>query len=110
MKTLKKLDVDKVAKAIEADAGQALPGLRESLAEAKAGKFAQVHAPEQIAKRRGRPVGSTQAVTKEAVKLRLDADVLAALRASGDGWQTRINDTLRASLALGGKIKAHPAG
>ncbi len=110
MKTLKKLDMDKVAKAIEADAGQALPGLRESLAEAKAGKFAQVHTPEQIAKRRGRPVGSTQAVTKEAVKLRLDADVLAALRASGDGWQTRINDTLRASLALGGKIKPHPAG
>ena len=110
MKTLKKLDMDKVAKAIEADAGQALPGLRESLAEAKAGKFAQVHTPEQIAKRRGRPVGSTQAVTKEAVKLRLGADVLAALRASGDGWQTRINDTLRASLALGGKIKPHPAG
>ncbi|ODS76560.1 MAG: hypothetical protein ABS43_01450 [Bordetella sp. SCN 67-23] len=87
-----------------------MPGLRESLAEAKAGKFAQVHTPVQIAKRRGRPVGSTQAVTKEAVKLRLDADVLAALRASGDGWQTRINDTLRASLALGGKVKPHPAG
>ena len=43
-------------------------------------------------------------VTKEAVKLRLDADVLAALRASGDGWQTRINDTLRASLHLAGRV------
>jgi len=106
MKTLKTMDLDKVAQAIEADVGQALPGLRESLAEAKAGVFAQVHTPDNIAKRRGRPVGSTQAVTKEAVKLRLDADVLAALRASGDGWQTRINDTLRASLALSGKIKA----
>lgn len=110
MKTLKKLDIDKVAAAIEADAGRSLPDLRESLAEAKAGKFAQVHTPKQILKRRGRPVGSTQAVTKEAVKLRLDADVLAALRASGDGWQTRINDTLRASLALGGKVTAHPVG
>ncbi|TFL15130.1 hypothetical protein CSC67_05845 [Pusillimonas caeni] len=81
---------------MEADAGEALPGLRESLAEAKAGNFVQVHTPQQIAaRRRGRPVGSTQAVTKEAVKIRLDADVLAALRASGDGWQTRINDTLR---------------
>ena len=40
------------------------------------------------AKLRGRPKAI---VTKEAVKLRLDADVLAALRASGDGWQTRIN-------------------
>ena len=52
-------------------------------------------------KPRGRPKAE---ITKEAVKLRLDADVLAALRASGDGWQTRINDALRASLALGGQI------
>lgn len=46
------IDVEKVAAAIEADAGQVLPGLPESLAEAKAGKFAQKHAPEQIARRR----------------------------------------------------------
>ena len=52
-------------------------------------------------KPRGRPKAS---VTKEPVKLRLDADVLAALRASGEGWQTRINDTLRASLKLGGRV------
>lgn len=108
MKTLndlKKLNVDKVAAAIEADAGRTLPGLRESLEQAKAGQFARVHTPEQIqARRRGRPAGSKQAVTKEAIKIRLDADVLAALRASGDGWQTRINDTLRASLALSGKL------
>ena len=105
MKTLKKMDVKKVARAIEDDAGQALPGLRESLAQAKAGKFSRVHTPEQIvARRRGRPIGSKQEITKEAVKIRLDADVMAALRASGDGWQTRINDTLRASLALSGKI------
>ncbi|MET3605898.1 uncharacterized protein (DUF4415 family) [Sphaerotilus sulfidivorans] len=51
-----------------------------------------------------RPAGTTQAVTKEPVKLRLDADVLAALRASGDGWQTRINDMLRAALHLAGRI------
>lgn len=103
--SLKKLNVDKVAHAIEADAGQALPGLREALAEAKAGRFAAVHTPEQIAaRRRGRPAGSVQAVTKEPVKLRLDADVLVALRATGDGWQTRINDTLRASLQLAGLL------
>ena len=42
-------------------------------------------------KLRGRP---KQATTKEPIKIRLDADVLCALRASGDGWQTRINDTL----------------
>jgi uncharacterized protein (DUF4415 family) len=44
------------------------------------------------------------ATTKEPVKLRLDADVLAALRASGEGWQTRINDTLRAALSLAGRV------
>ena len=105
MKTLKKMNVDKVARAIEEDAGQTLPGLRESLAQAKEGHFARVHRPEEIvARRRGRPKGSKQDVTKEAVKIRLDADVMAALRASGEGWQTRINDALRASLALSGKI------
>ena len=50
---------------------------------------------------RGRPKASA---TKEPVKIRLDADVLAALRASGEGWQTRINDTLRAALRLAGRI------
>lgn len=105
MKKLKDLNVEKIARAIEADAGEPLEGLRESLAEAKAGLFAAVHTPEQItARRRGRPVGSVQATTKEPVKLRLDADVLAALRASGDGWQTRVNDTLRASLHLAGRV------
>jgi uncharacterized protein (DUF4415 family) len=54
-----------------------------------------------VLKPRGRP---RSASTKEPVKIRLDADVLAALRASGDGWQTRINDALRASLQLAGKL------
>jgi len=53
---------------------------------------------------RGRPKSATP---KEPVKLRLDADVLAALRASGEGWQTRINDALRASLKLAGQLKAN---
>ncbi len=53
------------------------------------------------AKLRGRPKAI---VTKEPVKIRLDADVLLALRASGDGWQTRINDSIRASLQLAGML------
>ncbi|NDG39456.1 MAG: hypothetical protein EBY28_08720 [Betaproteobacteria bacterium] len=106
MKTFKNQDLEKLAAAIEADAGQALPGLRESLAEAKAGRTGRVHTPEQVlARRRGRPVGSLAAVTKQPVKLRLDPDVLAALRATGDGWQTRINDMLRASLSLVGLLR-----
>ena len=100
MKALKELNVKKVAAAIEADAGQALPGLREALAEAKAGRAGRVHTPEQVvARRRGRPAGSVAAVSKEPVKLRLDPDVLAALRATGDGWQTRMDAALKEWLA-----------
>ena len=41
---------------------------------------------------RGRP---PLRLGKEAVKLRIDVDVLARFRASGPGWQTRMNDVLR---------------
>ncbi len=37
---------------------------------------------------------------KRAVKLRLDGDVLDGFRAKGAGWQTAINDALRAALGL----------
>lgn len=49
----------------------------------------------------GRPKA---AVTKQPVKLRLDPDIVAALREAGNGWQTRINDMLRASLRLAGRL------
>ena len=42
--------------------------------------------------KRGRPAGSG---TKEQVAIRLDRDVLTAFRASGTGWQTRMNAALR---------------
>lgn len=45
--------------------------------------------------RRGRPKADT---TKEHITLRIDADIVAAFRASGSGWQTRINDILRANM------------
>jgi uncharacterized protein (DUF4415 family) len=67
---------------------------------AKFFKSAELYEGKQL-KSRGRPKA---AMTKEPVKLRLDADVLAALRASGDGWQTRINEALRASLRLTGQL------
>jgi uncharacterized protein (DUF4415 family) len=45
----------------------------------------------------GRPKATRR---KEAVSLRLDADVLAHFRNGGRGWQTRINDTLRKAARL----------
>lgn len=42
-------------------------------------------------RQRGRPVGSD----KESTTIRFDRDVLAAFRAAGPGWQTRMNAALR---------------
>ena len=47
---------------------------------------------DDLIRRRGRPPLEHP---KEAVKLRLDADVLNHFRSAGPGWQTRINDALR---------------
>jgi uncharacterized protein (DUF4415 family) len=47
---------------------------------------------QQFRRTRGRPQGSGK---KEQVTLRLDADILEQFRATGNGWQTRINDALR---------------
>lgn len=46
---------------------------------------------EAYRKQRGRPVGSD----KESTTIRFDRDVLAAFRAAGPGWQTRMNAALR---------------
>jgi uncharacterized protein (DUF4415 family) len=46
--------------------------------------------------RRGRPPGST----KRLVSLRLDKAVLDAFRATGPGWQSRINQALRKAAGL----------
>ncbi|HWI88305.1 MAG TPA: BrnA antitoxin family protein [Sphingomicrobium sp.] len=46
--------------------------------------------------RRGRPPGSS----KDLVSLRLDKEVIEHFRASGPGWQTRMNDALRKAAGL----------
>ena len=43
-------------------------------------------------KKRGRPMGSG---TKEQVAIRIDREVLTAFRATGAGWQTRMNEALK---------------
>lgn len=42
--------------------------------------------------RRGRPPSD---VTKERITIRLSPDVVAAFRATGPGWQTRIDEALK---------------
>ena len=46
--------------------------------------------------RRGRPPGSS----KDLVSLRLDKSVIDHFRATGPGWQTRMNDALRKAAGL----------
>ncbi|MBC7482802.1 MAG: BrnA antitoxin family protein [Rhizobacter sp.] len=47
---------------------------------------------------RGRP---RVASPKAALTMRVDADVLDALKASGPGWQTRVNDLLKDAVRRG---------
>ncbi|RKP58406.1 BrnA antitoxin family protein [Pararobbsia silviterrae] len=52
------------------------------------------HADEYVGRtlvRRGRPAGTHKTLTT----IRFDDDVLSAFRATGKGWQTRMNDALK---------------
>jgi uncharacterized protein (DUF4415 family) len=42
--------------------------------------------------------GPQKTATKVAVSIRLSRDVVEAFKAKGPGWQSRIDETLRASL------------
>ena len=69
----------------------------EELAQAKpmAEALPELHAAlmAEIAKRKaGRPKA---AVTKQTIAIRLDPEVLEAFKATGPGWQTRMNEALR---------------
>src|SRR5438552_3343332 len=80
---LKRVDRHRITSAEYADAPELTP---EQLGTA-------------VVKRRGRPLSG--AVPKEPVTMRLDREVLRAYRATGKGWQSRINaDLQRASKRL----------
>jgi DNA-binding transcriptional regulator YiaG len=66
--SIKEMDIDAVAKAIEVDAGEAFPDLRQALKEAKAGMTGRVTTPEQILVRQAREKsGLTQAMFAERI-------------------------------------------
>ena len=68
------------------DAMRGINGLPEHLRNAVMGSM------------RGRPKTPHP---KERVTLRLDADIVLALRGGGSGWQTRINALLRQAVTSG---------
>lgn len=53
---------------------------------------------QQLPRVRGRP---KLEAPKERLTMRVDADVLFAIKATGPGWQTRVNDFLRTGVARG---------
>lgn len=52
----------------------------------------------QVRRGRGRP---PLPVPRPTLNMRVDADVLAAFKATGPGWQTRINAVLRSAVEDG---------
>ena len=71
-----------------------------SAAELKTARPAREAVPHivEAVRRRGRPRGES----KTLITLRLDKELIATLRAGGEGWQTRINELLRAAVGLRG--------
>ena len=63
MKDQQGLNADAVARAIEADAGQVIPGLSESLADLKAGKYGAVHTPASIVARAKRDLPGSELIS-----------------------------------------------
>ncbi|HBG07257.1 MAG: hypothetical protein A2075_05015 [Geobacteraceae bacterium GWC2_58_44] len=61
--------------------------------------FSKEVADEMLTRKTGRPLGSG---VKESKTVRFDRDILDAFKASGKGWQTRMNEALREWL------KEHP--
>jgi uncharacterized protein (DUF4415 family) len=51
-----------------------------------------------IKRGRGRPAA---ALKRPTLNMRVDADVLEAFKATGRGWQTRVNSALREAVAHG---------
>lgn len=70
--------------------------LLRSLDQAEQGTMAASHTPAMIERRRaGRPTGSTKAARKVPTTIRLSPEVSSAFRATGNGWQTRIDAALK---------------
>ncbi len=61
---------------------------------ARAKRFPELPPAMQQALKRGKR-GPQKAPTKELISVRLSPDVLSALRATGEGWQTLIDETMR---------------
>ena len=70
--------------------------LLRSVDQALKGDIAASHTPQTIrARSAGRPVGSVKPDRKVPTTIRLSPEVSSAFRATGQGWQTRIDAALK---------------
>ncbi len=92
-----KADVLKAVKRVDRKADYVWDGESEEDRPATAREL--ISAVSAYRRKRGRPAGSG---AKEQIALRVDKDVLAQFRAGGPGWQTRMNEALKAWL------RSHP--
>ena len=88
---------EEIARQIAEDPDTAPELTEEQLAEA------ELFDGDRFVRRGGRPKGSGR---KELVTLRLDRDVLDHFRGAGPGWQTRLNEALRVSVASADAARA----
>ena len=101
--TQKHLTEDQIQRMIASDP-DAPQATDEQLAQAK--PFNEAFPALADAMRRnvgGRPKSEKP---KVAVSLRLDQDIVARFKASGPGWQTRMNDALRDVVGLSERTKS----
>lgn len=95
--TRKKLSEDQVQAMIASDP-DAPEATDAQLAQAKPFTEAFPALAENMRKNvGGRPKSQNP---KVAVSLRLDSEVVSKFKAQGPGWQTRINDALRAAIGV----------
>ena len=85
----------KTKPAIDAEMAEFEAALLRAIDQTARGE-GRVTTPEQITSRRvGRPAGPLKATPKVSTTIRLSSDVVQAFRATGNGWQTRIDSALQ---------------
>ena len=80
----------KPKKAAARKMAKAAPAAEEKPALAEAGS------------KRGRPASGK---AKEKISIRLDREVIEGFKARGDGWQSLVNEALRAHLGISGEAR-----
>ncbi|MDR1848665.1 MAG: helix-turn-helix domain-containing protein [Zoogloeaceae bacterium] len=94
------MDVEATARAIEADEGESIPGLREALEEVKQGKIARVTTPEQLLLRQARKMSG---LSQTEFAKRIGTPV-ATMR----GWEQGRFSPPGTATALARLITKHP--